>query len=73
MPLKKLLAVTLMSAVFLPGCHADAGDSRGSPSAGAPKIDRPKSDAPVSAPIAPDPAPAARPDGDGEVVDLSLG
>ena len=72
MPLKKLLALTLTSAIFLSGCHADARDPKGGPSAGIPKIDLPKKDAPVAAPVTP--APAALPAGNQEeIVDLSLG
>jgi hypothetical protein len=74
MPLKTLLAITLTSAMFLSGCHADARDPKGGPSAGIPKIDPPKKDAPLSAPATPDPAPAALPGGNQEeITDLSLG
>jgi hypothetical protein len=73
MPLK-LLAVTLSSAMFLSGCHADAGDHKSGPSVGAPTLDRPTSDAPFSAPVTLEPAPAALPGGNKEeIVDLSLG
>lgn len=75
MPSNKLLAVTLMSVMFLCGCHADAGDATRDPSTGTPKMDPPKKDAPFSAPATPAPAPAALPDSnkDKEIVDMSLG
>jgi len=79
MPLKKLLAVTLLSAIFLAGCHADAGSLNAGPSGGIPKTERPKSEALFPAPATFNPAPAAPapaaiPDGNkDEIVDLSLG
>lgn len=75
MPLKKLLAVTLMSAMLLSGCYPKGGssDPKGGPSAEIPKIDLPKSGAPSSPPVTLDPAPAAPPSGNVEVIDMSLG
>jgi hypothetical protein len=74
MPLKTLFAVTLISAIFLSGCHADAGDANAGSSAEVQKIERPKADAQFSTPAAPVPAPGALPaSNQEEIVDLSLG
>jgi hypothetical protein len=75
MPSNKLLAVPLISLIFLCGCHADAGDAKSDLSTGIPKIDAPKKDAPFSAPATPAAAPAALPgnDKEKEIVDMSLG
>ena len=75
MPSNKLVAVALMSVMFLCGCLADAGDAKRDPSTSILKIDPPKKDAPFSAPATSAPAPAAVPasDKDKEIVDMSLG
>lgn len=67
------VTVTLLSAMLIPGCHAEASDAKGNPSAGIPGIDRPKKGAPSPAPVIPNPAPPTVPDGDKEIVDMSLG
>jgi hypothetical protein len=78
MPLKKLLAATLTCGMLLSGCYpkggsSDPSDPKGGPSVPMPKIDLPKSGAPFSPPVTLDPAPAAPPSGNEEVVDMSLG
>jgi hypothetical protein len=75
MPLKKLLAVTLISAMPLSGCYPKGGssDPKGAPSVEVLKIDLPKSGAPFSPPLTLDPAPAAPAGENVEVVDMSLG
>jgi hypothetical protein len=70
---KKLFAVALLSAAFLSGCYADASSPDAGAPVGGPTMDWRKSDAPVPPSAAPDPASAARPGGNAEVVDLSLG